>query len=82
MGCYDTAYCLCPWCDDRQELQSKGGRCDFQNYRINEAPLDVLASIDPVVLCDNCGGKFEIIIKHNVFIEKYVEVPNEDNCEY
>lgn len=82
MGMFDSVHVICPYCGERTDLQSKVGRCNLDNYTLNNAPIDILedlASGGGWTECDNC--KKEIEVKRNLYNRSYYvdEYFNEDS---
>ncbi len=46
MGMFDRVIVLCQNCSEPVEFQTKAGPCNLFTYGLDEAPIDVLASLD------------------------------------
>lgn len=46
MGVYDSVMVPCPSCGEKQEAQSKSGKCLLEFFELSEAPDDVLADVN------------------------------------
>jgi uncharacterized Zn-finger protein len=61
MGLFDNLAVSCPWCGKLNIWQSKTLGSYMDNYTIEDAPLEVLASVaNEPAACDYCGEEFEI----------------------
>ena len=67
MGCYNTIYFNCPYCNNRMEEQSKSGTCNLLTYSIYTAPIDDLGILDSATYtCDKCKKTFSIKLSARV----------------
>ena len=67
---YDIVLVSCPFCGIVQEVQSKGGQCNFVRYWLPNAPIEVLADVNwhaPFTCI--CGKKFKIVTRCNSHAE-------------
>jgi hypothetical protein len=57
MGVYDSIMVPCLKCGTRVEFQSKSGPCELEVFKLEEAPLDVLADVNrhAPLDCLKCG---------------------------
>lgn len=63
MGAFDSVYAVCE-CGNQLEFQSKSGDCEFRQYYLNNAPLDVLCDVNRhSPLCCDCGNWLEVDIE-------------------
>lgn len=52
MGSYDRVWFSCPACGNRIEVQSKAGKCEFDDHESAAVPLDIVSSIEgEIVQC-------------------------------
>lgn len=69
MGMCDTVHISCPKCNEVDEVQTKAGDCLLQEYDLDDAPPEILASLarrDPFT-CLKCGTQYKVkvqIISH------------------
>jgi predicted RNA-binding Zn-ribbon protein involved in translation (DUF1610 family) len=64
MGMFDTVLIPCPTCGQDYPEQTKAGACLLEEYTFDNAPPEVLASINQYApfTCDNCGTVFAVHI--------------------
>jgi len=64
MGCFDTVLIDCPHCNFRNEHQTKAGDCRLLDYKLDEAPLKLLAHLEDYnpFECEKCKKSFEVIV--------------------
>lgn len=80
MGCYDTVHFTCPKCNEKVEVQSKGGKCNLRDYKSSRVPADVGGYIeDREVECESCKAK--LIVKAPRISLSLVEVDSEDDFD-
>lgn len=62
MSSCDYIMVPCPRCQASQEVQSKGGSCDFEHYTLQTAPVGVLSGANrhAPYLCDKCEATFKV----------------------
>jgi hypothetical protein len=61
MGMFDIVLVRCPWpdCGHVTENQSKADRCELRTYRVDDAPLSIIADLAESGLnaCEQCGRR-------------------------
>ena len=68
MGMFDSVYVKCAKCGTEVEFQSKAGKCDLENYTINNAPPEILIDIDKEIgVCKECGHYNQIHVQVMTF---------------
>ena len=65
---FDYLVVRCPTCGADVELKSKGGSCELNYYRPNEAPIGVLQGLSGVDTCGKCGTKVKVKSMAEVFV--------------
>jgi len=72
MGCFDSIWVPCPDCGEESEFQSKGGECLLQNYKLHEAPADVLSDVNRHApnTCVKCGTVYHVEVKCVPYVVK------------
>lgn len=63
MGSPDTVIVDCPKCNDEVWFQSKSGPCNLDNFKLKDAPEEVLHDVNrhaPMVC--SCGAKLVVIV--------------------
>jgi uncharacterized Zn finger protein len=65
MGCFDTVMIPCPTCGQHYPEQTKAGECILEEYTFDNAPPEVLASINQYApfTCEACGTVFAVQIR-------------------
>lgn len=64
MGMFDSVMVPCPSCRTVNEVQSKGGLCQFRQYTLANAPADVLGGlVADVEQCSECDAKYRIQVR-------------------
>lgn len=68
MGSFDLFHADCPDCNKTNTFQTKAGRCEAEDYTVQNAPLSVLASIVETMPstgyeCEHCGNKFTVSVQ-------------------
>lgn len=63
MGCYNSIEIKCPNCSNVIELQSKGGSCNFEEFKSYKVPInDALYIEDDQVTCRECKSSWRVVI--------------------
>lgn len=72
MGCYDTVKVPCPACGVLEYFQSKSGDCVLAEYKLSEAPSDVLADVNrhAPYTCINCNTVFKVELTEEMVVIK------------
>lgn len=80
MGSYDRVYVPCPKCCVINELQSKGGSCEFKCYSLQNAPVDVLSDVNRHgnTTCKKCGAIFTVHVVCMAQAVLVAEIPDDD----
>lgn len=70
MGMFDTVWVNCPKCGDELSFQSKSGDCVLANYKLENAPKDVMYNVNrhSPIKCE-CGRKYKIDIDKRELVE-------------
>ncbi len=64
MGMFDSVHVDCPECDNTIEFQSKAGECILNDYKIYNAPPEILGDLhNESETCQNCGRVVTIIVQ-------------------
>ena len=82
MGCFDTVRIPCPKCGDFYSEQTKAGFCGLITYGIYDAPVKLLADIEPETFkCATCGTHFKLKLQVNAQVI-YADVDEDDEEDY
>lgn len=79
MGSYNKIHVQCPKCQVTNELQTKGGSCNFEKLTLQTASIGDLSSVvDEVHTCVSCGIKFVVHVVCLATTMVHVEIPEDE----
>lgn len=71
MGMFDDVWVKCPKCETLNNVQSKVGECTLAAYKIDDAPLNVLADVDQsVITCEHCETNYQIVLLYQAIVRE------------
>lgn len=70
MGCFDEVVVECPSCSHDNFIQSKAGQCRCITYKLQEAPMEIVADIRDQFpySCQQCNRNIELRILFDVWV--------------
>lgn len=68
---FDRVWIRCPACQAEIEFQSKAGACHLSDFRIDDAPLEVLADIkgNKEARSCKCGARVRVVVSFRAWPE-------------
>lgn len=58
MGMFDTVHMTCPHCNKNTSEQTKSGRCELEDYQLNQDPVTTIAISGYIICCEKCNKPF------------------------
>lgn len=70
MGMFDSLFIECPHCKYENELQTKNGPCELEQYRIQDKlPSYILETFDGSVdKCHSCQAWFKVNFEYHLIV--------------
>lgn len=70
MGSFDEVSVFCPKCGCGKLVQSKAGMCNFDQWSVYKAPLEVIADVssNSPYKCESCGHNIRVLVQHMVAV--------------
>jgi len=63
MGMFDSVWFDCPYCAEREEVQSKAGDCVLDDFHQSDVPPHIAIDLEKSTKeCSQCGERFEVIM--------------------
>lgn len=76
MGMFDTVHVRCPRCGRENSQQTKSGPCLLNDYRLEDAPQEVLGGIArETFACEDCSIAYRVRLIAVVEPMQWSDVP-------
>lgn len=67
MGSFDIVKVPCPVCGEKVDFQSKGGRCEFKEYDVDEAPPEIAGDLNDREEECSCGTTVRLTVQFAIW---------------